>query len=407
MKIKFFSILTICTLIISSCSKEDNENPNNFNYNVPATYSFERNGTTTVDYSGQTSRINMLQEMGDYYKIQATANATISASKLSSMYANTANEFISAALNESGKQLKEKTASSLDYFNLLQGGGSLSEQVTVRNLFEAQFTSGNAASQGNTASAGIAGKYLDGSSVRLFAPNGLEPQQVFLKGMMGATFLDQICNNYLSLNKLDGATVRIDNSNKILISGFNYTEMEHYWDEAYGYIYGGDNLTATPNVFRFWSSYINQVNDDSDFNTIKADIDLAFRKGRAAITANDYVTRDAQIVIIKEKLAIVAAVRAVYYLQEGKGKLATDSGAKAFHALSEGYGFIISLRYSNKAGTNSPYFSKIEVDAMLNQLTNGTNGLWDIDALSPKLDTLSAQIAAKFSFTVNQAATVN
>lgn len=67
----------------------------------------------------------------------------------------------------------------------------------------------------------------------------------------------------------------------------------------------------------------------------------------------------------------------------------------------------MSLRYTNKSGTNNPYLSKFEVDAILNQLTNGTNGLWDVDALSPKLDTLSAQIAAKFNFTVSQAATVN
>jgi hypothetical protein len=83
--------------------------------------------------------------------------------------------------------------------------------------------------------------------------------------------------------------------------------MEHTWDEAYGYIYGGDKIL---------SSYIDQVNADVDFNTLKADIDLAFRTGRAAIVANDYVTRDAQIDIIKAKIAL-PAVRAVFYLQEG------------------------------------------------------------------------------------------
>jgi hypothetical protein len=55
-------------------------------------------------------------------------------------------------------------------------------------------------------------------------------------------------------------------------------------------------------------SYIDQVNADVDFNTLKADIDLAFRTGRAAIVANDYVTRDAQIDIIKAKIALVPAV---------------------------------------------------------------------------------------------------
>ena len=134
---------------------------------------------------------------------------------------------------------------------------------------------------------------------------------------------------------------------------------------------------------------------------------MAFRKGRAAIVANDYKTRDEQIDIIKTKLALVPAVRAVFYLQEGKGKLTIDKGAKAFHALSEAYGFIMCLRYTNKPGTNNPYFSKIEVDTMLRTLTSGTNGLWAIDTLGQKLDALSTQIATKFGFTVAQASTVN
>jgi hypothetical protein len=103
---------------------------------------------------------------------------------------------------------------------------------------------------------------------------------------MGAAFMDQIVNNYLSKNKLDEGTSKVNNTNKIVENGKTYTTMEHTWDEAYGYIYGVDGT-------KFWSSYIDQVNADVDFNTLKADIDLAFRTGRAAIVANDYVTRDA------------------------------------------------------------------------------------------------------------------
>ncbi len=104
---------------------------------------------------------------------------------------------------------------------------------------------------------------------------------------------------------------------------------------------------------------------------------------------------------------MIPAVRAVYYLQEGKGKLTTANGAGAFHALSEAYGFILSLRYTNKPGTNNPYFTKAEVDTMLASMISGTNGLWDINTLGLKLDAISTQIAAKFGFTVLQAATVN
>jgi hypothetical protein len=401
----FLALVVFSTLFISCSSDEDDSTPSTQNYTIPETYTFERNNLTSVDYSGQTTRIEMLQEMGDYYKTQATASIAVDATVLNNMYSNTGSPFLTTDLNASGKQLKDKTAASIDYFTLLYGGGTTTEQVNVRTFFENQFTEGNNASQGNNASAGVAGQYLDGSSTRLFAANGLEPQQVLLKGMMGASFLDQIVNNYLSANKLDAGTNNADNTNKVIETGKNYTTMEHNWDEAYGYIYGSDD--ATSNIYKFLSSYINQVNADVDFNTLKADIDLAFRKGRAAIVANDYTTRNTQAAIIKEKLALVTAVRAVFYLQEGKAKLVTDNGAKAFHALSEGYGFIMSLRYTNKPGTNNPYFSKAEVDSMLNTLVSGQNGFWDIDNLSPKLDAVSTQIASKYGFTVSQAATVN
>ncbi|MFT5252433.1 MAG: hypothetical protein ACI87N_001443 [Flavobacteriales bacterium] len=393
------STLAISAAAISSCSNDENVSQNPA-YTVPATYTFDRNSTTTVDFSGQSSRLLMLEEMGNIIKTAATNGTTVNVSVLSNMYSNTNNAFANAALNTSGKQLKDKTAASKDYFQLFLGGGTTTEKVAVQSFFETQLSLANTASLGAAASSGVAGVYLDGTSKRLFSANGLEPQQVLLKGMMGACFMDQIVNNYLSKNKLEEGTSKINNSNKIVEDSKNYTTMEHTWDEAYGYIYGVDGT-------KFWSSYIDQVNADVDFNTVKADISLAFRAGRAAIMANDYAERDAQADIIKAKLALVPAVRAVFYLQEGKGKLTTDKGAKAFHALSEAYGFIMSLRYTNKPGSNNPYFTKAEVDAMLATMTSGTNGLWDIDTLGAKLDSLSLQIATKFSFTVTQAATVN
>ena len=398
-KLKFLALL-LTTFSLISCSNEDNYQSQDTNYTVPETYTFERNGTTTVDFSGQAQRILMLDEIGNYVKTQATTGLVVDDVKLKSMYANSNNSFSTTELNASGKQLKNKTAASLDYFTLLNGGGSLTEQSNVRTFFENQMTNLNAASQGANATVGIAGKYGTGATTRYFSSTGLEPVQVVLKGVTGAAFLDQVVNNYLSINKLDENANVINNTNKILDGTTNYTTMEHYWDEAYGYVLGA-------NADKFLSEYITKVNADADFNTLKNDISLAFRKGRAAIVANDYTTRNAQIAIIKEKLALMIAVRSVYYLQVGKTKLVTDNGAAAFHDLSEGYGFIMSLRYTNKPGTNAPYFSKSEVDAMLATLLSGNNGFWDIDTLDEKLDTISTQIATKFGFTVAQAAVVN
>ncbi|VXB98125.1 conserved hypothetical protein [Flavobacterium sp. 9AF] len=393
----FTSILCL-TVSLISCSSD--EITTDESLSIPETYEFTRNDQSTVDFSGQSNRLLMLTEMGDYIKNQAAAANMVDIDVLNNMYANQNNAFSTNDLNTSGKQLKDKTAASTDYFVNFAGGGSTLEQAEVRAFFATQFTNANTASQGSDASANVAGKYLDGTSVRLFAANGLEPQQILLKGMMGACFMDQIVNNYLSTTVLDEGSNKINNSNKILESNKNYTKMEHLWDEAYGYVYGAGGG-------KFWDSYINQVSADADFYKVKQDIELAFRKGRAAIVANNYTVRDAQIKIIKAKLALVPAIRAVYYLKEGKGKLITDNGAKAFHALSEAYGFIMAIRYTNNPITNAPYFSKNEVNAILTELTAGNNGLWDVDYLNTKLDDLATTIATRFDFTVEQAQTVN
>lgn len=389
-----------------SCGPEGVEDivDNQITYTIPDTYTFERDGVSTVDFAGQTQRLQMLNEMSTYVSTSITNATTIDENVLLNMYANTNNPFSDTSLNTSGKKLKDKTAASYDYFTALGGGGSSTEQTTVRSFFESQFTDLKSASQGATAAAGVAGKYTYGGKTRLYAANGLEPIQVVLKGLMGACLLDQISNHYLGASKLDANGVNTaTNTAKTLVSGKNYTDMEHAWDEAYGYVYGLDNGST----LKFWSSYAKQVNADTDFNTIEQDIKKAFIKGRAAIVNNDYVTRNAQIAIIKEKLALVSAVRAVYYLQAGKSKLGTDNGAAAFHDLSEGYGFIMALRYSNKPGTDNPYFSKTEVDAMLAKMLSGTNGFWDVDNIGTKLDEISEQIANKFGFTVAQAKTVS
>lgn len=400
----FLGALVFSLSTLTSCSSDDDSGtPSTITYVVPAAYSFERNGSSTVDFSGQTARLQMLDEMGAKFTTAASNGTALVASDLSDMYSNQNSRFSSAELNNSGKDIKSKTAASSDYFSNFLGGGSTIEKMAVQAFFESQFQIGAEASSGNAASAGVAGSYLDGSKTRLFAANGLEPQQILLKGMMGAMMLDQISNNYLSTLKLDGGSNVLENTNKVLSVDGNFTTMEHYWDEAYGYVYGADEASSK----KFWSSYIDQVSADADFSTTANDINLAFRKGRAAIVANDYNTRNQQISIIQSKLALVSAVRAVHYLQEGKGKLVEDNGAKAFHALSEAYGFIMSLRYSREPGTDNPYFSKSEIDTMLATLISGPNGLWDIDNLSPKLDAISAQIATKFGFTVAQAATVN
>ena len=150
----------------------------------------------------------------------------------------------------------------------------------------------------------------------------------------------------------------------------------------------------------FLNKYLSRVENDTDFAGIASDVYEAFKLGRAAIVAKNYEVRDAQANIIREKISTVIGVRAVYYLQSGKNALATNK-AGAFHDLSEGFGFVYSLQFTRKPGTNEPYLTKTQVDGFISQLLSG-NGFWDVTPET--LDEISEAISAEFNFTTAQAA---
>ena len=78
---------------------------------------------------------------------------------------------------------------------------------------------------------------------------GLELDQAFVKGLIGGLCLeDQITNNYLTVGKLDVGNNISDNDNEVLDGDNNYTTMEHYWDEGFGYLYGLEADPRKPNL---------------------------------------------------------------------------------------------------------------------------------------------------------------
>ena len=366
----------------------------------PATYNFERNNESSVSFSGQTTRILMAEEI-----IDALVDETTTAEVLNAMFAHVEGEmdFSDPDLNASDKNLRGKTAASFDFFS-----NNATDQALIRADFEGWiqtqvdevFPRWNAA-----ASEGVAGQIADGSSTRYITEKGLEMNQVFNKSLIGALMVDQMLNNYTSSNVLD--PFQDANDSETLVEGKNYTDMEHDWDEAYGYAFGtAQDLTdPRPTIGEddsFLNKYIGRVEGDTDFAGITDDIYQALKLGRAAIVAKDYEVRNEQADILRELVSKIIGIRAVYYLQQAKIALAGNDFGGAFHDLSEGYGFIYSLQFTRKPASDEPYFTKTEVDAFLVDLMgDGPNGLWNVTPET--LDALSAAIAAEFDFTVEQA----
>ncbi len=400
-----FAYVAILSFLFLGCSGDDNGD-DIFEPGIenPQTYVFERDGQSTVNFSGQTTRILMSEEI-----IDKMMDETTSAQVLKDMYAHQEgnSDFSDPDLNASDKNVRGKTAASFDYFS-----SNATNQALIRADFESwiDIQVEEVFPNWNTAAApGVAGQIADGSSTRYVDGRGLEMDQLFNKSLIGALMVDQILNNYISANFIDAGSQREDNDNGIPEEGKNYTAMEHDWDEAYGYAFGTAQDLADPRPTiglddSFLNKYIGRVEGDPDFAGITDDIFQAFKLGRAAIVAGDYEVRDQQAEILRELISEIVGIRAVYYLQQAKISLqqpVPDYGA-AFHDLSEGYGFIYSLQFTRRPGAQGPYFTKDEVDGFIEDLLDdGPNGLWDVTPAT--LDSLSEAIAEAFDFTVDEA----
>ncbi|MGY5851335.1 DUF4856 domain-containing protein [Salegentibacter sp. F14] len=399
---KFLTTLVLGGFALTSCTSDDPVVPEENQLEVPANYSFEREAASTVSFPGQTLRLSMFKEL--FTSFQDFDNAT--QASMSNMFSNENEPFLADELNESSKSIKSKVAASKLYFS-----ANTLESNEIKADFES-FIDIQASevfpNENELAAPGKAGQIAAGSKVRYIDGKALEADQAFAKGLIGALVADQILNNYLSVEVLDEGDNRAKNQQGIVEEGKSYTTMEHKWDEAYGYLYGDPSIPGEdPNSVLNESNdillfkYMGSVNNDSDFEGIAEETFEAFKTGRAAIVAGDYELRDKQVEIIRKNISKVIAVRAIYYLQSGKKQLANGEQGAAFHSLSEGYGFIYSLRFTHNPATGAPYISAETVADYLEQLMAG-DGFWDVTPET--LDSISEDIAAAFDFSVAQAA---
>lgn len=332
----------------------------------------DKDGNQTVDFSGQTTRQDMLAEMNSLMSSGARGTIVDSA-KLSNMFANTGSPFTNADLNAAtDKTLKSKTAASF----------SAADAETERQKFEKWFgivaNSSKSAAVAADGQAGVA-TANNGTSKYLVDATGIEYAQLVQKGLIGAVFFDQMVNVYLGTEKMAA-------DNKTIVEGKSYTQLEHHWDEGYGYMTKNGTFPLRVNGVaqeRFLGGYLRQVADSTNFF-------LAFLKGRAAVVNADNTTRDAQIAFIRTASEKAIAMVAVSYLNKTVNGMAADPAA-AMHAFAEGLGFVYSLRYAANAKIN-----KDKSDEYITKLV-GSKGFY---SLTPAIvNEVKKAIADSFGFT--------
>jgi len=332
--LRLLGLTLLASIFLISCD-DNTEGENDLSYEVPSTYDFEN-----VSYTGQTQRLDMLDELTVYMKT-ANNGAVLDAQKMLDMYANENGAFEEASLNEAdSKELENKTVEG---------------EVSRFKTFIRDFAAATVEANGGVGSNGTPGVVVsnDGSAQYFFDENGFEHIQLIEKGLMGACFYFQANSIYLSPGKMD-----VDNEEIIEGEG---TAMEHHWDEAFGYLGVPTDFPTNTDGTRFWGKYSN--GRDELLNTNEALMN-AFITGRAAISNKDLDTRDEQIEIIRNEWERVSAATAVHYLNGGIASFADD--AIRNHVISEAWAFIYSLKFNpNKKLTNT------EIEALLALL--GTN----------------------------------
>ena len=147
--------------------------------------------------------------------------------------------------------------------------------------------------------------------------------------------------------------------------------MEHKWDEGFGYLYGleGDNLASAGTTPSGGGSllmkYFKKVNDEGGYEPgIAQTVYDAFVMGRTAIVNKDYALRDQQAAIIKVELSKVIGYYAIHYMNDFVSKLEAGNVAGAHHSISEGWGFLLSLQFTNN-GNDEPFMDKSTVESFL------------------------------------------
>ncbi len=303
---------------------------------TPATYAFTRDGASTVSYSGQTDRLDQVEEIKAYLR-SADAGSVISEQALLDMFENTGGNGGGNFSFTSDRQLKNKTfAPDLD-------------DRLFETLFAEAAEASVAGNNGTVAQNGVAGlitRENNGNTI-LVDENGREFTQLIEKGLMGAVFYNQIYNVYLT-------DARIGNNieNVALEEGENYTPMEHHLDEAFGYWDPPLDFTSPwpgerGEEDRFWSHYSNVVDNvqNGQLGTNEIIMD-AFLEARTAIVNNDLIGKDEQRDILYENLDLVAAAVAVHYINSTLEALGEGNTGEAFHVLSEAWAFANALRYN-------------------------------------------------------------
>ncbi|HEY6899904.1 MAG TPA: DUF4856 domain-containing protein [Puia sp.] len=335
-KLHLFSLI----LLFAASCKKDNA-PSIPDYTVPTTYNFSNFNDSNV-----LKLLAMADQIAAKINTASNANTIVSAQDLKDMFNNVGNKFADTALrlNSSGLKLSSYCAP-----------GAVTDLNSYFDSVGLESQSTSAAKNGASGRA----TNLSGARKYLLSANGVFYSQVVRK-----TFNGGLCA-YIIGRYVKDSVANANNTTALPGSG---TAMEHYWDEAFGFFAVPIDFPTNTAGLRYFGSYANQVNAGLGCNKSLMD---AFLKGRAAISAKDLKTRDAQSDTLVTMFEKTTAASIVQEMKETETNIDAGDAVAAMGTMGEALGFARDLKYYT--------FSRKITDAQITQLfgyfdsTNPTN----------------------------------
>jgi hypothetical protein len=303
---------SISIIFLGACSKPFQHGGSNVD--APSTYSF-----ANANYDMQQKQLAMLDELLEYCETARTSGTTISATSLKNKWMNSGSPFSDPELNSSGISL--------------MGSCSLPDEPLLQTYMDSM----QVAATGNPGSMGIPGIVTSTSNPSrkyVLSANGWDYTEMLEKGAMGAVFYDMASAYLGNIASADNATV---------VAGFG-TQMEHEFDQAFGYFGVPANFPANTNDALFWGEYCNNINGVMNTN---ATLMHAFLNARAAISQKKYAIRDIKVTLIIQTWDKLIAAAALSEINEALNQFSDD--AVRNHTLSEFVGFVNCFKYSPSA----------------------------------------------------------
>ncbi len=418
----------------------------NLAINVPVidvldTYSFVSSGSdeSSVSYSGQTARHILIAELNNYIAsglMTDLQNSTLTTreqvlAKLMSFYKTTDTDYdlilgeqtLTTTTTPGSKQntLKAISSSTKDLSGKIAGNDATGQHKDWSTEFVAFGAKGSASPEQLIEQlindiADNAEVYLNGAtrndplnseiSQIYVSSTGLDLKQLIQKILLGAVAFSQGTDDYLD-SDIDGKGLKADNSE--LVDGKTYTNLEHQYDEGFGYFGAArdyldysDAEIASKGGRDDWQGYhdtngdgeidfLSEYNFGHSTNAAKRDLGTAdnaaatdftalamnaFLQGRKIITdANATALTEAQMteLLTQRDIAVAnweksIAATAVHYINDVTADYDTwGSDSFSFSDLakhwSELKGFVISLQFNPRSALTTE--TLIEINTLI------------------------------------------